>query len=81
MSNIFSLFGGLNNSPVGVMSYARMKATFTGERLTERAAKELVPASLKKLNIPGPMDPSCPDSYSSGLQRLEEKNIKPVGTG
>ncbi|MCG8549877.1 MAG: hypothetical protein MI799_05680 [Desulfobacterales bacterium] len=77
---LFSLFGGLNNSPVSVMSYARMKATFTGEnqsrkRLTERAAKELVPASLKKLKIPRPMDPSCPYSYSSGLQRLEEKTL------
>ena len=57
------------------MSYARMKATFTGERLTERAAKELVPASLKKINTPRPMDPSCPYSYSSGLQRLEEKTL------
>jgi len=59
---------------------AKMRAKLTGEnqsrkRLTERVAKELVPASLKKLNIPRSMDPSCPYSYSSGLQRLEEKTL------
>ena len=77
---VFSVYGGLDSSPVSIMSYAKMRAHLTGEnqsrkRLTERAAKELVPASLKKLNIPRSMDPSCPYSYSSGLQRLEEKTL------
>ena len=77
---VFSLFGGRKDSPVSILSYAKMRAKLTGEnqsrkRLTERAAKELVPASLKKLNIPRSMDPSCPYSYSSGLQRLEEKTL------
>jgi len=83
---VFSLYGGLNDSPVSILSYAKMRAKLTGEsqsrkRLTERAAKELVPASLKKLGIPRSIDPSCPYSYSSGLQRLEEKTLnlsKPV---
>lgn len=77
---VFSVFGGRQDTPVSILSYAKMRAKLTGEnqsrkRLTERAAKELVPASLKKLNIPRSMDPSCPYSYSSGLQRLEEKTL------
>ena len=77
---VFSVYGGSQNSPVSILSYARMRAKLTGEsqsrkRLTERIAKELVPASLKKLNIPRSMDPSCPYSYSSGLQRLDEKTL------
>lgn len=76
---VFSVYGGLNDSPVSILSYAKMRAKLTGEsqsrkRLTERSAKELVPASLKKLGIARSMDPSCPYSYSSGLQRLEEKS-------
>nr|WP_320012432.1 hypothetical protein [uncultured Desulfobulbus sp.] len=77
---VFSVYGGRQNSLVSILSYAKMRAKLTGEnqsrkRLTERAAKELVPASLKKLNIPRSTDPSCPYSYSSGLQRLEEKTL------
>lgn len=77
---VFSVYGGLKDSPVGILSYAKMRAKLTGEnqsrkRLTERVAKELVPASLKKLGIPRSMDPSCPYSYSSGLQRLKEKTL------
>ena len=77
---VFSLYGGLEHSPVSVLSYAKMRAKLTGEkqsrkRLMERTAKELVPASLKKLKIPRSMDPFCPYSYSSGLQRLEEKTL------
>ncbi len=77
---VFSVFGGRQGSPVSILSYARMRAKLTGEnqsrkRLTARAAKELVPASLKKLNIPRSMDPACPYSYSGGLQRLEEKTL------
>lgn len=77
---LFSLYGGRGDLPVSILSYARMKAKLTGEnqsrnRLRERVAKELVPASLKKLGIPRSVDPSCPYSYSSGLQRLEEKTL------
>ncbi len=77
---VFSVYGGLKDSPVSILSYAKMRAKLTGEnqyrkRLTERAAKELVPASLKKLGIPRSIDPSCPYSYSSGLQRLKEKTL------
>lgn len=45
------------------------------QRLTERIAKELVPASLKQLGIPRSTDPTCPYSYSSGLERLDQKNL------
>ncbi len=77
---VFSSYGGLQDSPVSVLSYAKMRAKLAGEnqsrkRLTERAAKELVPACLKKLGIPRSIDPSCPYSYSSGLQRLDEKTL------
>jgi len=45
------------------------------QRLTERIAKELVPASLKQLGIPRSTDPTCPYSYSSGLDRLDQKTL------
>jgi predicted Zn-dependent protease len=45
------------------------------KRLTERLAKELVPASLKALNIPRSTDPRCPYSYSASLDRLDEKTL------
>jgi hypothetical protein len=44
-------------------------------RLVERMAKELVPASLKQLQIPRSTDPTCPYSYSSGLDRLDQKTL------
>ncbi len=77
---VFSTYGGREESPVSILSYARMRAKFTGEsqsrrRLVERAAKELVPASLKRIGIPRSMDPTCPYSYSSGLDRLDEKTL------
>jgi predicted Zn-dependent protease len=77
---VFSVFGGYEGSLLSLMSYAKMRAKLTGEnqsrkRLVERIAKELVPASLKKLGIQRSLDPSCPYSYSSGLQRLEEKTL------
>ncbi|PIE68606.1 MAG: hypothetical protein CSA21_06755 [Deltaproteobacteria bacterium] len=77
---VFSVYGGHKDSPVSILSYAKMRAKFTGRnqsraRLTDNAAKELVPASLKKLNIPRSIDPLCPYSYSNGLQRLEQKTL------
>jgi hypothetical protein len=38
-------------------------------------AKELVPASLKQLRIPRSTDPTCPYSYSSGVERLDQKTL------
>ena len=66
----------------GVLSYYMMLGKTLGEeyesrqRLTERIAKELVPASLKQLGIPRSTDPSCPYSYSSGIDRLDQKTLK-----
>jgi predicted Zn-dependent protease len=66
----------------GILSYYMMLGKTLGEeyesrrRLTERIAKELVPASLKQLGIPRSMDPSCPYSYSSGVDRLDQKTLK-----
>jgi hypothetical protein len=44
-------------------------------RLTERVAKELVPASFKALRIPRPTDPTDPYSYSDGVERLAQKTL------
>jgi hypothetical protein len=44
-------------------------------RLTERLAKEMVPASFKALRIPRPTDPTDPYSYSSGVDRLDQKTL------
>jgi len=73
---LFSQHGG-RRSPLSVLSYSRMKA-YPGEnqsrrRLVERCAKEMVPATLKTLNIPRSTDPSCPYSYANGVQRMDEK--------
>ena len=74
-------------SRASVLSYYMMQAKVLGEdygfrsRLAERLAKEMVPASLKQLNIPRSTDPRCPYSYSSGVSRLDEKTLnlsKPV---
>jgi len=44
-------------------------------RLAERIAKELVPATLNQLDIPRPVDPADPFSYSSGVDRLDQKTL------
>ncbi|MFO7870559.1 MAG: hypothetical protein R6V03_03905 [Kiritimatiellia bacterium] len=65
-----------------ILSYHMMLADNLGEeyesreRLTQRIAKELVPASFKQLNIPRSTDPRCPYSYSSGVARLDQKSLK-----
>jgi predicted Zn-dependent protease len=65
-----------------LLSYWMMMGKTLGEdnelrrRLVERIAKELVPASLKQLGIPRSLDPSCPYSYSSGIERLDQKTLK-----
>ncbi|HYG21134.1 MAG TPA: hypothetical protein VEH04_00020 [Verrucomicrobiae bacterium] len=65
----------------GLMSYAMMLGKLnpqgfdSRQRLVERMAKELVPASLKQLRIPRSTDPTCPYSYSSGIERLDQKTL------
>jgi predicted Zn-dependent protease len=67
------------SSKASILSYHMMLAKTLSEeyqsrqRLTERIAKELVPASLKQLGIPRSTDPTCPYSYSSGVKRLDQK--------
>lgn len=76
---VFSVHGGLYASPASVLSYARMMPLLgenqSRKRLIERAAKGLVPASLKRLDIPASIDPSCPYSNGDGVQRLDEKTL------
>jgi len=78
---IFSGAASKNGNWAGILSYARMQAASLNEpyesrkRLTERLAKELVPASLKQLGIPRPTDPADPYSYSSGTERLAQKTL------
>jgi predicted Zn-dependent protease len=68
-------------SPASVMSYSMILAETLGQayqsrsRLVERIAKELVPASLKQLGIPRPLDPSDPYSYANGVMRLDQKTL------
>ena len=78
---VFSL--GIEDGPsrASILSCHMMLAKTLSEeyqsrqRLTERIAKELVPASLKQLGIPRSTDPSCPYSYSSGVSRLDQKTL------
>lgn len=79
---LFSLYAEKGNKFRGsILSYYMMQASNLSEdhesrkRLVERVAKELVPASLKALNIPRSTDPTCPYSYSSGVSRLDEKTL------
>ena len=68
-------------SGAGVLSYCMMLGETLSEeyqsrrRLTERIAKELVPASLSQLGIPRSTDPTCPYSYSSSVSRLDQKTL------
>lgn len=78
---LFSQGASRNGLGVSILSYARMEATALGQayesrkQLAERLAKELVPASLKLLDIPRPTDPTDPYSYSSGTDRLVQKTM------
>lgn len=79
---LFSQGGGKNGVGASILSYARMEAAALGQayesrkQLAERLAKELVPASLKLLDIPRPTDPTDPYSYSSGTDRFQQKTMK-----
>jgi predicted Zn-dependent protease len=78
---VFSLGRTDQESPASIMSYYMMLGRTIHEtydsrqRLVERIAKELVPASLKQLGIPRSTDPTCPYSYSSGVDRLDQKTL------
>jgi predicted Zn-dependent protease len=78
---VFSLGRTDEESPASIMSYYIMLGRTLHEtydsrqRLVERIAKELVPASLKQLGIPRSTDPTCPYSYSSGVDRLDQKTL------
>lgn len=78
---VFSEYTTKDGLGGSILSYNMMMAKTLGEtyesqrRLAERMAKELVPASLKSLNIPRPSDPSDPYSYSSGVDRLAQKGL------
>jgi len=78
---LFSLWVKTTRGAASIMSYSMMLAKTLGEpfesrkRLTERIAKELVPASLKSLDIARPSDPTDPYSYSSGVERLNQKTL------
>lgn len=78
---IFSQHTAREESQTSILSYYMMLAESLSEeyesrnRLTERIAKELVPASLKSLKIPRSSDPTCPYSYSSGVSRLDQKTL------
>lgn len=78
---LFSLHTARKESQASILSYYIMTAKSLSEeyesrkRLTERIAKELVPASLKSLKIPRSTDSTCPYSYSSGVPRLDQKTL------
>ena len=65
-----------------LLSHHMMSAEGTEEphesrpRMVRRVAKELVPATLQALGIPRAVDPSDPYSYSSGVQRTDEKSMR-----
>jgi hypothetical protein len=87
---VFSTMVYRPEGPVSILSYHMMLAKTLNadyesrKRLTERIAKELVPATLNALKIPRPSDPSDPFSYSSGVERLDQKTLilsKPTEDG
>lgn len=79
---LFSLGLTKGHSRASILSYYMMLGETLGEeyqsrqRLVERIAKELVPAGLKQLGIPRSVDPTCPYSYSSGIERLDQKTLR-----
>lgn len=78
---VFSLHESTPGLQASILSYNMMLSRTLSEeyesrqRLIERIAKELVPASLKTLGIPRSTDPRCPYSYSSGVKRLDQKGL------
>jgi hypothetical protein len=78
---VFSSYTARRGLGGSILSYSVMLAKTLAEpfesraRLTERLAKEMVPASLKSLNMPRATDPTDPYSYSDGVERLAQKTL------
>ncbi|HKY18493.1 MAG TPA: hypothetical protein VJL82_06130 [Rhizomicrobium sp.] len=78
---LFSMTAGRADGQLSILSYHMMLSKTLGapdesrSRLVERIAKELVPATLNQLGIPRPVDPKDPFSYSSGVDRLDQKTL------
>ena len=79
---LFSMAWKVGDSRASLLSYHMLQGETSGAkyesrpRLAERLAKELVPASLKLLDIPRSTDPRCPYSYSDGIGRVDEKTLE-----
>lgn len=78
---VFNSFITRGRSMAGsIFSYQMLRSTEfepqSRERLAERIAKELVPASFHKLGIPRATDPRDPYSYSNGVGRVDQKSLK-----
>jgi hypothetical protein len=63
-----------------LLSYQNMLANEAGDaspsrqRVVQRLAKEMVPATLGQLGVPRPVDPTDPYSSSSGVQATDAKS-------
>jgi hypothetical protein len=77
----FSLSSARGPVGVGILSYDMMLARNAGDahdsrpRVAERLAKEMIPATLKLIGVPRPVDPGDPYSYANGVARLDEKTL------
>jgi len=78
---VFSANVAKNGTGTSLLSYNRMMASMTGERyesrnrLAERLAKQLVPATLSALGIARPADPTDPYSYADSIERVNQKTL------
>jgi hypothetical protein len=79
---VYSSSGAQQRGGASILSYARMQGVANNERyhsrqrLADRLAKELVPATLKQVGIPRPTDPTDPYSYSDGgIDRFAQKTM------
>lgn len=79
---VYSSGGAQQSGGASILSYARMQGLANNERyqsrqrLADRLAKELVPATLKQVGIPRPTDPTDPYSYSDGgIDRFAQKTM------
>ena len=75
---VFSDTAGQGKTSVALLSYAMMQGVESGDppsrsRLSDRIGKELVSAALQQLGVRRSIDPRCPYSYATGLERLDQK--------
>jgi len=79
---LFNLYTEVDGVRGSLFSYRMLTAEIfdaaqqSRSRLAERIAKELVPASFHSLGIPRATDPRDPYSYSSGVDRVDQKTLK-----